>query len=265
MKTRFLLLVSLLCLSAGFGQVGINTTTPSPASVLDVNASNNGYFGGFMPPRVTIAERNQIATSSADDGLLVFLKDGNERCLQVYDAVMDIWENVYCITEANASPRPWINEIHYDNTGIDIFEGVEIAGIAGLDLSGYRIIAYNGVNGEQYEDIALSGILTDQSNGYGFKFFAITPLQNGAPDGLALIGPTPTNEVILFLSYEGTFVATNNLARGLTSIDIGVSEDESFLNQSLQLTGTGSIYGDFTWAPSAMQTRDSVNNSQIFN
>lgn len=30
----------------------------------------------------------------------------------------------------------WINEIHYDNTGDDVDEGVEIAGPAGTDLTG---------------------------------------------------------------------------------------------------------------------------------
>ena len=34
---------------------------------------------------------------------------------------------------ALSSTDPWINEFHYDNTGTDIDEGVEIAGAAGTD------------------------------------------------------------------------------------------------------------------------------------
>jgi hypothetical protein len=34
----------------------------------------------------------------------------------------------------------FINEIHYDNAGTDVGEGVEIAGTAGMDLTGWSII-----------------------------------------------------------------------------------------------------------------------------
>jgi hypothetical protein len=34
-----------------------------------------------------------------------------------------------------------INEIHYDNTGGDLNEGFEIAGIAGTDLSCYDVVS----------------------------------------------------------------------------------------------------------------------------
>jgi hypothetical protein len=37
-----------------------------------------------------------------------------------------------------------INEIHYDNVGTDAGEAVEIAGPAGTDLSGWKIVRYNG-------------------------------------------------------------------------------------------------------------------------
>ena len=41
----------------------------------------------------------------------------------------------------------WINEIHYDNNGADVNEFVEVAGTAGLNLSDYQIILYNGNGG----------------------------------------------------------------------------------------------------------------------
>jgi hypothetical protein len=43
----------------------------------------------------------------------------------------------------------FINEIHYDNTGTDVGEGVEIAGTAGTDLTGWSII-HNGNGGVSY-------------------------------------------------------------------------------------------------------------------
>ncbi len=81
-----------------FAQVGINTTTPSTASVLDVNSSNDGInFGGFMPPRVSLAERNSINPTASDDGLMVFLIEGTTRCVQLWNGVDSTWDNVYCM------------------------------------------------------------------------------------------------------------------------------------------------------------------------
>ncbi|MGH7673341.1 MAG: hypothetical protein ACREMC_10630, partial [Gemmatimonadales bacterium] len=37
-----------------------------------------------------------------------------------------------------------ISEIHYDNTGADAGEAIEISGPAGADLTGWRIVLYNG-------------------------------------------------------------------------------------------------------------------------
>ena len=54
-------------------------------------------------------------------------------------------------------------------------------------------------------------------------FFGVDAMQNGAPDGLALIGPA--GAVLQFLSYEGSFLATAGAAAGLTSLDLGVFED----------------------------------------
>ncbi|NQY27954.1 MAG: hypothetical protein HRT69_00610 [Flavobacteriaceae bacterium] len=79
-------------------QVGINTTAPSPASVLHLEALNNlGVYGGFMPPKVTLAERELIPVTVSDDGMMVFLSDGLVRCVQIYDAVNNVWVDFYCM------------------------------------------------------------------------------------------------------------------------------------------------------------------------
>ncbi|MCB0302077.1 MAG: endonuclease I, partial [Calditrichaeota bacterium] len=81
----------------------------------------------------------------------------------------------------------FINEIHYDNDGTDIGEGVEIAGPAGTDLSGWQIVLYNGATGASYGTINLSGVIADQDNGFGTLAFFRAGIQNGDPDGLALV------------------------------------------------------------------------------
>ncbi|WP_456463123.1 hypothetical protein, partial [Lutibacter sp.] len=60
---------------------------------------------------------------------------------------------IFCYTQTI-----FINEIHYDNTGADVDEGVEIAGPSGTDLSGYKVHLYNGSDSSEYGTaITLSG------------------------------------------------------------------------------------------------------------
>lgn len=159
---------------------------------------------------------------------------------------------------------PWINEIHYDNSGADVGEFVEVAGPAGLSLASWSIVAYNGSNGQSYKTTSLSGTIADDDNGFGVLAFNISGLQNGGPDGLALVDPDDT--VIQFLSYEGSFTATNGPADDITSTDIGVSESGSTsVGHSLRLSGSnGCEYADFTWQSPATDTDGSVNTGQSF-
>jgi len=157
----------------------------------------------------------------------------------------------------------FINEFHYDNTGTDTGEFIEIAGLAGTDLTGWSIVLYNGNGGASYNTINLSGIIPEQDNGFGTLSFATLGLQNGSPDGFALVDNT--GSVVQFLSYEGSFTAVDGPAAGLTSTDIGVSEPSSTpVGFSLQLTGTGSTPDDFTWSAPADDTPGAVNNGQSF-
>lgn len=158
----------------------------------------------------------------------------------------------------------WINEFHYDNKGGDTGEFVEVAGAAGTSLSGWKLVGYNGNGGGSYKTVNLSGSIPNQSNGSGTASFAFTSMQNGGPDGIALVDAT--GAVVQFLSYEGTFVATNGAASGMTSENVGVSESSGTkVGHSLQLSGTGRTYADFTWQNPAANTSGQSNNGQSFN
>jgi predicted extracellular nuclease len=173
-----------------------------------------------------------------------------------------------------APPAPpgnvFINEIHYDNAGTDVGEAIEIAGVAGTDLSGYKLVLYNGTNtptaAPTYATTNLTGVIDDEGNGFGAVSFGypVNGLQNGDIDGIALIAPDGT--VIQLLSYEGTFTAAAGTpAAGVTSTDIGVSEEPApGIGLSLQLVGTGSSAADFTWVEGAAQSFGSVNTGQSF-
>lgn len=156
----------------------------------------------------------------------------------------------------------FINEIHYQNQGSDVGEGVEIAGPAGTDLSTYTITAYDGTSGATYKTTSLSGVIpNEQSSGYGTIWFDITGLQNGT-NGIALDN---SGALIQFLSYGGSFSATDGPANGISSTDIGVSESSTgFEDESLQLISSGDTYGEFTWAGPVLNSPGSTNVGQTF-
>jgi len=170
-----------------------------------------------------------------------------------------------CIFLALPLHAIWINEIHYDNIGSDAGEFIEIAGAANTDLSSYKLVLYNGNGGVSYKTITLGGTLPDQVNGYGAASFDAAGLQNGSPDGIALVNTT-TSKVLQFLSYEGSFSAVGGDADGMLSEDISVFEpNDTPIGSSLQLVGNGSDYSDFTWTGPLAESRNELNSGQRFN
>ena len=166
--------------------------------------------------------------------------------------------------DAPAATSVFINEIHYDNTSTDAGEAIEMAAPSGTDLTGWTIILYNGNNGASYDTDALGAVAgTCGSYDLYVVSYASNGIQNGAPDGMALVNASST--VIQFLSYEGTFAVTNGAASGMTSTDIGVSEaGTAAAGSSLQLAGTGALDSDFTWQTEAASTFGACNTGQTF-
>ena len=56
-----------------------------------------GAYGGFMPPVVDLAQRATMPVTAADDGLMIYLVDGTTRCVQMYNANIPQWEDMYCM------------------------------------------------------------------------------------------------------------------------------------------------------------------------
>lgn len=140
----------------------------------------------------------------------------------------------------------WVNEFHYDNPGADTGEFIEVAGAAGVDLTGWTLILYNGNDGRAYgSPLALSGLIPNQQNGFGTVQVAAPGIQNGAPDGFALVNAA--GAVVQFLSYEGAFTAVDGPAAGLTSTAIGPIEAGTTggpVGTSIALTGSGDSFDD---------------------
>ncbi len=165
------------------------------------------------------------------------------------------------------SQNAWFNEIHYDNASTDFNEFIEVViqDAGSYSLSDFSVTLYNGNNGELYSTKSLDQF-TEGETVDGFTFFYyIYPsngIQNGESDGMALSyeGTVITGQ---FLSWEGTLMAIDGPAAGMTSTDIGVSEpSNSEIGLSLQLAGEGTQYGEFTWQDPAPETPGNINNNQ---
>jgi hypothetical protein len=146
-----------------------------------------------------------------------------------------------CVAEDSQPPPPppppagqaklMINEVDYDQVGTDADGFVEIhnAGDAAADLADVDLVAVNGGDSTEYAREQLTGTLAAG----GYLVVAIE-LQNGAPDGLALLeGST----LVDALSYEGAITAatiggqTYNLVEG-TMLPASV-EDSNTVGGSL--------------------------------
>jgi hypothetical protein len=200
-----------------------------PLSLLVRGRMDDGaviYFNGVEAARDNLAANPVVFTSRATSA-----RSGNAETNWVSLSIPStnaIWGGNTIAVEVHqagagsaGSGEPWINEFHYDNNSTDANEGVEVAGPAGLALTNYSLVAYNGSDGLSYSTTTLSGVLPNQSNGIGTAWFAISGLQNG-PDGIALVNLS--TGVIQFLSYEGAFTANNGPATGRTSTQLAVSE-----------------------------------------
>lgn len=161
----------------------------------------------------------------------------------------------------------WINEFHYDNTGTDQDEILEviIENPGNYTLSLFLVDLYRDV-GTIYNSKTLDNFTVGNTVGnftfYYFNFTTEGGIQNGSADGMAL-SYNGTHISGQLLSYEGTLTATEGAANGLTSVDIGVSEPSTTpIGESLQLTGNGTQYSDFSWLPPATATAGALNNGQ---
>lgn len=149
-----------------------------------------------------------------------------------------------CITTESPSGVAWINEFHYDNKGDDENEFIEVAYTSDTDITSFKVVLYNGNGGAVYNSIDVP----DGSSEGNINLSVLSgfEIQNGGPDGIALVDGS--NKVVEFLSYEGTFMATNGPAEGLMSEDIGkVESGSTAIGLSLQRRGNGCKGSDFKW------------------
>lgn len=164
-----------------------------------------------------------------------------------------------------SAQRMWINEFHYDNVGGDVGEFIEVVVEDGADINLISIVLYDGADRQIYNSSPNHALTTftqgDDENCFTIYSKGISGIQNGAPDGIALVYQ---GVMVEFISYEGTFVAADGPAAGALSVDIGVAESNGAtpVQSSISRIGTGTNSGDFTWQEHVQETPGSLNDGQ---
>jgi DNA/RNA endonuclease G (NUC1) len=147
-----------------------------------------------------------------------------------------------------------ISELHYDNGGTDAGEAFEISGPAGASVNGWKVFLYNGSNGAPYDSIAFTGTIPATCTTRGVISTNRSGIQNGDPDGIALVDAS--RNVIEFLSYEGVITGFGGPANGIVSRDIGVREaGTEATSLSLHVNSAG------TWFPDSPATFGACNDN----
>jgi DNA/RNA endonuclease G (NUC1)/PKD repeat protein len=235
------------------GAVATVTVTPASATVLQgaTQQFTAAAFDAASQPVATTFTWSSSAPSIASvnaNGLATALQPGDASIIATApNGVADTAAlHVDAPPPPPALPATRFSELHYDNFGTDTGEAIEVEGPAGTALTGWSIVLYNGNGGVAYNTAPLSGTIPDLCNGRGVVVvnYPQDGIQNGSPDGFALIDAQ--GAVVEFLSYEGTFSATDGPAAGRTSVDIGVLESSPPVGQSLQRDTLGNWSGPIT-------------------
>ena len=162
----------------------------------------------WCPTAAQIAAANRYTlTLSADDG-------ENPKTIKDYVIVLG----------SGGTPHVVLNEVDYDQLNTDSAEYLEIMNpsAATANLAGLRVVLVNGANNQQYDSIDLSPAGSLAAGDYLViagpnvsvppsakkldPVWSTDQIQNGAPDGVAIVDPV-TQTVIDALSYEGAITA----------------------------------------------------------
>lgn len=143
-KAKIVLIVLLFVKIACVAQVGIGTSNPNESAILDVNSSSKG----FLPPRMTIVERNNIKNPS--QGLLIYCQNCcSGGTLSFFDSQ---WKNTPSCesTDNDDDGVPDDIDIDDDNDGILDIDEYALAPVVNFNTpsvsSGTDLNAFNSAS-----------------------------------------------------------------------------------------------------------------------
>ena len=156
----------------------------------------------------------------------------------------------------------FISELHYRNDGVDVDEGVEVTGEAGLDLSQYQIDYYN--NSVYEGTIHLSGTLMDQIDGVGAHWIPIPGLLQTL-GAVCLYNKISGKivEVFVYSRIPPGYTLSGGVADGVSPPITGKKEkDNTPPNYSLQRNGNGACPSvNSEWQDPMLSSRGIINTA----
>lgn len=223
----------------------------------------------WCPTAAQVSESDRWTLSlSADDG-------DNPKQLKNY---------VIVLGGSAASPTLVINEVDYDNISTDNAEYIELVNTSTqpVTLAGLKLVLVNGGTSTAYSTIDLAGagslaagqflVVANAGVSVNAQAKKLDPLwtqdeiQNGAPDGVALIDDV-THRLIDALSYEGAitsatlpgFAAPVSLVEG-TALDPAIADSNTVSGALCRMpSGTDTDNATADWRFCTIRTVGSAN------
>ena len=206
-----------------------------------------------------------LESLAALDGSACSKQDGSAGTVDVSTGAGNVIAFT-CVGSAPPPPPPpptgsglVINEVDYDQVGADSGGFVEIAntGSTSATLDGIALVLVNGGDGTEYDRVALTDTLAA-----GGHLAVTVELQNGAPDGVALVD-TASGELLDALSYEGEITAAVIDGQTYDLVEGGAftGADSNAVDGSLSRIPDGHDSGDAAtdWAFTTTKTPGSAN------
>jgi large repetitive protein len=205
---------------------------PAPAGGTVVTLALVPANAGTIPATVTIPANQTSASFTYTDGMTA-------QSAQV-TATLGAQSFMSTITIVAPAGNLVINEVDYDNIGTDNDEFAEIYNGTGaaVNLTGYQLVLVNGSNNTTYltVDLGQAGTLAAgqylvvgsstvmvPASALKINFAgASNNIQNGSPDGIALVNST-TMKLVDALSYEGSITAAVIAGLGNVSLVEGTA------------------------------------------
>jgi hypothetical protein len=237
---------------------------PAPIGGTVVALSVNPANAGTLPANVTVAANQVSATFTYTDG-------GTATTATVTATLGGSTSNA-TVTISTGANHLVLNEVDYDQINTDNAEFIEIFNPSGaaISLVGKQVILINGSGNAIYDTIDLSPAVSLPSHGYlviaGAGITVAPPalkidpgwttnaIQNGPPDGIALIDNT-AHTLIDALDYEDSTTAPTMTAVDLPGFAAPVSLVEGTV---LTASDSNTVSGSLCRSPDGQDT-DNAN------
>jgi hypothetical protein len=227
---------------------------------LAVTPSNAGTL-----PAIVIVPADRLSATFA-------YTDGSAVSSAVVRATLGSTVQSASVNALASNARLVINEVDYDQPGSDTAEFIELYNGTGaaVSLTNLSLVFINGSNNAEYLRVNLDSAGSLPAGGYlvvadsavavaggalVLRFAtASNSIQNGAPDGVALINPQ-TQAVLDSLSYTGAITSAT-----LTGFSSPVNLVEGTSLPTIGLADSGTVAGSLSRLPSGTDTDNTVND-----